>query len=422
MTTELRFLDPWLLVGLSALLLAGSLKALQTALITMTAPKDGPAKTQRRRAIDYYLERPSLLLSAAVLSRGALLVLWLVALLRVAVAISPGLRVAAGVAFFAVLAEWLPVVWAKPRAGRLMPVAAELLRWWATLLQPLLGLWGWLSAKVSKLLGGPGLWQDSFLTYAELSRLQRERRDESLSAHERQMLSSIVSFSDTVIKEIMVPRTEMVAVADDTPKDELLKTIVAAGHSRIPVFNDTPDAIVGVLHVKDFFLATWAEHEDAPWDLSRLCRPTFFVPEAMKITTLLREFQRRQTHMAIVVDEYGGTAGVVTLEDVLEEIVGEIQDEYDVEEKQYRTLSDGRVLADARVYLWDLEAPLKTDFPDGVDFETLGGFLMAELGHLPKLGETLHWRNLRFLVTAADERKISKVEIQRTGEGEASAK
>ncbi len=250
-------------------------------------------------------------------------------------------------------------------------------------------------------------------TRAELGRLAADSETMGLGEPSRELLRSILEFSDTVIREIMVPRTEMVAVPVDATVEDVRQVVTEGGHSRVPVYDTTFDRILGILYVKDFSAA----ERQQQFDLHRLVRPTFYVPEVMKISDVLREFQRRKTHLAIVVDEYGGTAGLVTLEDIIEEIVGEIHDEYDVEEKQFRTLADNKIIADGRVSLWDLEQTLGVEFPEGGAYETLAGFITARLGYLPEPGTVVSWNNLRFTVKEANERRIGTVEIERRQEG-----
>ena len=253
-----------------------------------------------------------------------------------------------------------------------------------------------------------------FWTPDEITRLTADAHAATLGARGEDLFLSIIEFSDTVIREIMVPRTEMITMPLLSTRSEVQQIVLDAGHSRIPVYDETIDNIVGILHVKDLFVAqVRAETQtEAPFTLQAMLRPTFYVPEIMKISELLREFQRRKTHMAIVVDEYGGTAGVVTLEDIIEEIVGEIQDEYDVEEKQFRVVGD-KIIADGRVSIWDLEEALSVEFPNDADYETLAGFLMSRTGALPETGMVISWNNLRFTVKEANEKRIGMVEIER---------
>jgi len=259
-----------------------------------------------------------------------------------------------------------------------------------------------------------------FWTAEEIAEVFSRTRTETLGSQSEQLLDSMIEFSDTVIREIMVPRTEMIALPVDCNTHDVQGAVVERGHSRIPIYEDTIDNVLGLLHVKDLFklmTANGGANGGEMLDIRGQLRATFYVPEVMKITELLKEFQRRKTHMAIVVDEYGGTAGVVTLEDIIEEIVGEIQDEYDVEEKQFRVIGEHKVIADGRVQVYDLEEVLKVRFPQESDFETLAGFLTCEIGYLPEAGATVEWGGLRFTIKEANEKRIATVEIERFGAG-----
>ncbi len=251
----------------------------------------------------------------------------------------------------------------------------------------------------------------SILTADDLYHSIDELRAEGLDGSGEELLHSILEFSDTLIHEIMVPRIEMVALPLSCTMEEVWKTVDEAGHSRLPIYGQSIDDLAGVLHVKDLITAMAPSRDAASLDLREHLRPLYYVPEVMKISELLREFQRRKTHMAIVVDEYGRTTGVVTLEDVIEEIVGEIQDEYDVEEKQFQRVSEFRIVADGRVSIDELEAELEIDFPDNANFETLAGFLTQRTGQLPIQGQVIRWQDLRFTIKEADERRIITVQI-----------
>jgi putative hemolysin len=236
-----------------------------------------------------------------------------------------------------------------------------------------------------------------------------------------QLLNSVLEFADRVVKEIMVPRTRMVALDRNAPTDELLRAVTENAYSRMPVYQGSVDDVVGVLLLRDLVpeLAKGAKG----LQLDRHVKPPFFVPEQMKISRLLKEMQRRKVHLAIVVDEFGGTSGIVTLEDVIEEIVGEIQDEADAEAAPVRAMGNGVYVADAGVSLHDLEEFLNTEapgepqreirFPEDGDYETLGGFVSATAGRVPPVGSQIGWDGLTFTVRAGDERRVAKVEIAR---------
>jgi CBS domain containing-hemolysin-like protein len=214
----------------------------------------------------------------------------------------------------------------------------------------------------------------------------------------------------------MIPRTQVVALEESASFDEVMKLVEETELSRIPVYRSSLDEVVGVLYVKLLLIDMRKGIDPARFQLAKYLRPPFFVPEVMKVSKLLKEMQRRKTHLAIVVDEFGGTSGIVTLEDVVEEIVGEIHDESDVEEKRIKVLADGVVLADGSVPLREVEEHLGVEFPEGGDYETLGGFLTATAGRVPPPGSLVVWGGLTFTVKQADDRRVLKVEIARKPE------
>jgi CBS domain containing-hemolysin-like protein len=247
-------------------------------------------------------------------------------------------------------------------------------------------------------------------------------RHGSLDETKEQLLSSVLAFTDMLVKEIMIPRTQVVALEESSSFDEVMKLVVETELSRIPVYRNSLDEVIGILYVKLLLVDVRKGIDPARFQLSKYLRPPFFVPEVMKVSKLLKEMQRRKMHLAIVVDEFGGTSGIVTLEDVVEEIVGEIHDESDVEEKRIKVLSDGVVLADGSVPLRELEQHLGVEFPEGGDYETLGGFLTATAGRVPPAGSLVVWGGLTFTVKQADDRRVLKVEIARKPENKPEGK
>ncbi|HUB05990.1 MAG TPA: hemolysin family protein [Myxococcales bacterium] len=238
-------------------------------------------------------------------------------------------------------------------------------------------------------------------------------REGVLDKVKEELLNSVLEFADILVKEIMVPRTQMLALDRESSPDELLDAVVQSQHSRIPVYQGSVDNVVGVLYVKMIVEDLRKGLDRAHFRIDKYLRPPFFVPEIMKISRLLKEFQKRKTHIAIVVDEFGGTSGLVCLEDVVEEIVGEIQDESDVEEGPVKVLSEGRVLAEGSVPIRDLEEILQVSFPENGNYETLGGFLVATAGRVPPQGSLITWNGLTFTVLSGDERRVVKVEIHK---------
>lgn len=236
---------------------------------------------------------------------------------------------------------------------------------------------------------------------------------DDLEASERAMINSIVTFGETEVHEIMVPRTDMVCLAEDASLEELTNLIKDKGHTRIPLYSDGIDHILGIFHAKNL-LQYVMKTNSGKIDLKALARPAYFVPETKKVHLQLKEFQREKYHMAIVVDEYGGTAGLVTLEDVLEEIVGEIQDEYDEELPLYRKLDDNTFMVDAKIDLHELNAKLELDLPTEGEYDSLGGFILSLTGYVPEEKEVVKYHGYAFTVEQIERNRIVQVKLQRS--------
>ena len=231
-----------------------------------------------------------------------------------------------------------------------------------------------------------------------------------LKEAEKEMIYSIFDLDDTSAREVMVPRIDIVAVEAQTPVMEALDVILAAGHSRVPVFVENIDNVVGILYAKDL-LTHWRSGVGAP-PVYELARDVYFVPETKPVSDLLRELQARKVHIAIVVDEYGGTAGLVTIEDILEEIVGEIQDEYDPEEFFMQHISDDEYIFSARMDLDDINDIMSVDLPTD-EADTLGGLVYNLLGRVPEVGDSVEVTDLHLTVLDVDGRRIGRVKVQR---------
>lgn len=227
-----------------------------------------------------------------------------------------------------------------------------------------------------------------------------------ITRQEGELIESIFEFRDTLVREIMVPRLEMVGVERHAPLNQIIGLLLESGHSRLPVFAGDIDHIKGILLAKDL-LVFWQTPEDT-WDLGRVLRPPYFVPESKKISDLLRDLVERKTAIAIVIDEYGGTAGLITLEDILEEIVGEIYDEYDRLEPRLAPQEDGSVLVDARLDIELLLDHFDLPRPEG-KFESVGGLLIHELGRVPQVDDQVRIGTLELTVVEADDRRAKQV-------------
>ena len=229
-----------------------------------------------------------------------------------------------------------------------------------------------------------------------------------INEDENEMIRSIFEMKDRVVREIMVPRTDMAAVPVDAPIGEVLDTIIRCGHSRIPVYEGTLDNITGLLYAKDL-LREWGK-DAAEIQLTRLLRAPFFIPETKNFEELLQDFKRKRVHIAIVIDEYGGTSGLVTIEDILEQIVGDIQDEYDAEEEWLIEQPDGAVVVDARLPIEELEERFGIQV-ERDKFDTVAGLIFHLIGRIPRIGEEVESLPLLMTILEADERKIRKVRI-----------
>ena len=231
-----------------------------------------------------------------------------------------------------------------------------------------------------------------------------------LSGERRRLIRSVVDFPTTTVREVMIPRTDMVVISRNMSLDEILVTLLECGHSRIPVHGETLDDIEGLFYAKDV-IQLMASGEE--FEIDEFLRRPYFVPETKSISELLTEFQRQQIHLAVVVDEFGGTAGLITLEDIIEEFFGDIQDEYDVEPAQLIELSSSAVLADARIGIDEIEAYFEVELPDNDEYDSLGGFLLDQMGNVPSVGDELCWESLVFSVIEGDERRIDTVRIEK---------
>jgi len=245
---------------------------------------------------------------------------------------------------------------------------------------------------------------------------EEENRNETLGAEEREMLFNVLEYGALTVDDVMVPRADIVAVPSNASYSEMIKIFADAAHSRMPVFGDTLDEVQGMVHVKDALKVVAEGGETKNFSVPLIQRSVLYVPPSMKVIDLLAKMRHGRTHMAIVVDEYGGTDGLVTVEDIVEEVIGEIEDEHDeIEEPELVPLAGGGYDADARIEIEELEAVLGVDLmPDDQDedVDTLGGFVISLAGCVPEIGEVvLHNSGYRFEVLDADPRRISKVRI-----------
>jgi CBS domain containing-hemolysin-like protein len=298
-----------------------------------------------------------------------------------------------------------PIRWARFLVN---PVRAA-----AWLLHPLIVTLSAITNTLVRMLGGQMKHRGPFVTEEELRLLVNVGEEEGvLEEEETDMIHSIFEFADTAVREVMIPRIDMVTLESDATVDEAVDLALQGGFSRIPVYEETIDNIIGVLFTKDMLKQLREGHNSLP--IRELVRPAYFVPESKKLDDLLHEIRQKRTHMAIVVDEYGSVAGLVTIEDLVEEIVGDIQDEYDREENLYEQVSQSEYIFDAKINIDDFNELMDTDL-ENEDYETLGGFLLGQLDKIPVAGDTIRFKNLTFTVLTTRGLRITKVRVEREG-------
>ncbi|MBN1479559.1 HlyC/CorC family transporter [candidate division KSB1 bacterium] len=245
---------------------------------------------------------------------------------------------------------------------------------------------------------------EDFQTLLEIGEEQGD-----LEANEKEMLHSIFEFGDTSVREIMIPRTDVVCVSQDVSIPELVEVIKNKGHTRIPVYRETIDQIQGIINAKD--LLSLVSQDNKNIDIIELARPALYVPESKKIDDLLRLFQKERQHMAIVVDEYGGTSGIVTLEDIIEEIVGEIRDEYDKETSLYRKINEETYIVNAKMDIESLNELIDIHIPESDDYETLGGYILEQTGSLPKENDIIRHNDYILKMERVEKNRIIHIRI-----------
>ena len=296
-----------------------------------------------------------------------------------------------------------PIRWA-----RVLVTPVRVAAW---LLHPLIVTLSAITNILIRLTGGQIKHRGPFVTEEELRLLVNVGEEEGvLEEEETDMIHSIFEFADTTVREVMIPRIDMITLESNATVDEAVDLALQGGFSRIPVYEETIDNIIGVLFTKDMLKQLREHHNSLP--IRELVRPAYFVPESKKLDDLLHEIRQKRTHMAIVVDEYGSVAGLVTIEDLVEEIVGDIQDEYDREENLYEQVSQFEFIFNAKININDFNELMDTDL-ENEDYDTLGGFLLGQLDKIPVAGDTITFKNLTFTILTTRGLRITKVKVER---------
>jgi len=308
----------------------------------------------------------------------------------------------------------IPIAWARYAGESLLTAVLPALHVLGFILRPLVGFLRLFDELVRRLAGVPLQTAQSQADELEREILNVVSEGEmhgAVDEEEKEMIESVIDLRDTDVEEIMTPRTDIAAVERTAGLQEVKSCIAESGHSRIPVYEETIDKILGMLYAKDLLQLG----EGEPFNATKVMRSVSFIPETKPLRDLLHEFQEQKVHVAVVLDEYGGTAGLVTIEDILEELVGEIVDEYESEEPEaIRRIDENNVEVDARTRIDDLNDELDLNLPEDEDYETVGGFVFSRLGRIPKVGERCDHDNLAFQVIAAEPRRILRLRLHIT--------
>ena len=406
----------WMLVTVGVLLLLLAFLAVaETAINRMSLSKAQSLATEGRRGAPALLDlvrEPERFLNPVILTVNAAATVQAVLTGIVADRLFGPIGVLIGtvlnVVVFFILTEALPKTWAvlNPERGALLaaPIVSWLVRFW-----PLRVVSRLFIGITNVIIKGKGLKEGPFVSELELLGIVQTAADDEVIEHEeRELIESIIEFGDTVVREVMVPRTDMSTVdADDTISDAV-EVSIDEGFSRLPVLGEGIDDVVGVVYTKDLVRAERAGRGAEP--VRATMKKPHFVPETKKVDRMLREMQAGNYHLAIVVDEYGGTAGIITLEDLLEELVGDIRDEFDVEDPDVMPSGDGALRVHGRMPISELNDLLEADLPDD-DWDTVGGLIFSKLGHVPAVGEHVVVDGYELTVERMQGRRITRVRI-----------
>ncbi|MDQ1404266.1 MAG: magnesium and cobalt exporter, family [Actinomycetota bacterium] len=413
-----------LLAVLVLIAFSGVLAAAETSLTRMNRIKAITLDEEGRKGatkLVHLVERPERFLNPVLF---LLLVCHLVAATLVGVVaehVFGPLGVAAATAFevivIFVVAEAVPKTYAVQHPERAALFSARLVAPIAAF-PPVRFLARALIGLANVIIPGKGLKEGPYVSEQEiLAMADVAVEEEVLEREERALIHSIIEFGDTVVREVMIPRTDMVAVEGKDRVADVIEVAMAAGYSRIPVYDQGIDDVVGLIYTKDLLRAEREGRADV--EVRTLVREARFVPETKRVSELMREMQKDKFHMAMVVDEYGGTAGLVTLEDLIEELVGEIVDEYDVEEANIEPLPNGDVRVNARMPIDEVNDLLHANLPTG-DWDSLGGLVFNLLGHVPTEGETVDFNGHRLRAEKVQGRRIGRVRISKIPDDDAA--
>jgi putative hemolysin len=318
-----------------------------------------------------------------------------------------------------VLGELVPKSLGLRHAVRLSLRVAGMIDGLARAASPLVRFLTASNRLILRLLGQKGAAERTFVSEEEVKQMLQEGRAQGVfDQTEQELIHSVFEFTESTVKEVMIPRPRIQAVDVETSVDEILAFIVQTGKSRYPVYRNSLDEVLGILYDKDLFRLL---AEKKPIVLTEILRPAHFTPETVRVSDLLKVMQKRRMPMALVVDEYGGVEGLVTVEDVIEEIVGEIEDESDRETRPVQRLRDGSYVVDASISIHDLADQHQLEFPESAEYETLAGFVLTQLKRIPHGGEIVTYKDWRLIIVDMDGRRIARVKIEPAGRGKSPA-
>lgn len=312
--------------------------------------------------------------------------------------------------FIVIFGEITPKTYAAQNAEKMALLVARPMEFAIRVTSPIISLFAWISTGIIRLLSGKTIHRPYFLTEEEIKTvIDVGEKEGVLEKSEKEMIDGVFAFGDTLAREVMVPRVDMVCLPHTSTLKDIIKTINETGHSRLPIYEDNIDNVIGVVYAKD--LLPVVHLCDGDFNPREILRPCHYVPGSQKVIHLLADLQKKKLSMAIIIDEFGGTAGLVTMEKLLEVIVGEIEDEYDFSEPRFEKIDEFTHIVDARASIEDVNKKLLLEVPRG-DYTTIGGFVAHSAGKLPALGTTIEEHGVRFTVEKLDGYKVSKIRIR----------
>lgn len=404
------------------ILLSGFFSASETALTSFkTTDLEDIEKSNKKTAhlLKKWLKSPNEILTGMLLGNNIVNILGSSIATALAINImgnSPrSLAIVTGIMTVLILifGEITPKIMAKNNSKGFSKLVIAPMYYFGVIMKPIVKVLMWTSILIGRILGVEVKTENIMFTEEDLISFVNVGEAEGIiEEEEKEMIHSIVGLGETNAKEIMTPRTSMFAVEGNKTLDDIWDEMIEAGFSRIPVYEDTIDNIIGVLYTKD--VLNYLKEHSTDTQIKELVREAYFVPETKSIIEILQEFKSKKVHIALVLDEYGGIGGILTIEDLLEEIVGEIRDEFDNEEEEsIKEVDDNRYEVDAMLDIETINKNLNIDLPISEDYESLGGLIMSELGKIPAIGDVVDFQNVRLVVVEVEKMRVSKVEIQR---------